>query len=301
MRVFTTFVLLVVPLVVASCGEDRVSTKPKPPVIGDEILFSSNRTEFLTDLYVVNVDGVGLYRMTADTLEDWQPRWSPDGTKIVFVHRSDPHGDSTNVTVMNADGSNRIRLTRNFRDSNPSWSPDGSQIAYQNGYDMRNQLWVMNADGSSRHLLIDADSLEAVRDISWTSQNTFLGGDWLGLVQFDADGKNRTRIVSLWNAADSYPRMSPDGSKIAFEWEGPLQGGYPTNIYLVNADGSDLKPITDAMNHVGHPVWSPDGTRIAFTGNDFVLWTMNADGSDPAPVLLNTPFYNLSDYPGDWK
>ena len=75
---------------------------------------------------------------------DLAPSWSPDGTKIAF--QSDRQTDYA-VWVMNADGSNPIRLTTPSTPAGaPSWSPDGTRIAYEQGGD----IWVMNVDGSRK-------------------------------------------------------------------------------------------------------------------------------------------------------
>ncbi len=82
---------------------------------------------------------------------DVEPAFSPDGAKIAFTsHRS--WNDNTEIYVMNADGSNQIRLTSNAgHDFQPAWSPDGTKIAYIRVFDKIN---VMNADGSGQTLSI---------------------------------------------------------------------------------------------------------------------------------------------------
>ncbi|HKQ19856.1 MAG TPA: hypothetical protein VJW75_08940 [Candidatus Eisenbacteria bacterium] len=243
--------------------------------------------------------------MTSDTLYDGESRWSPDGTKIAFVHHN---GDSLNVFVMNADGTNRTRLTNRYEVRGPCWSPDGSQIAYQSGHSYGqgnpNQLWVMNADGTAPHVVIDYDSLNGANQISWTPRNTFLGVDGFNLLEFDADGKNRRQIMPLrLYSFEVYPRMSPDGTKIAFGWTGPYgPGGYPPNIYVVNADGTNLKQLTDELNRAIYPAWSPDGSKIAYTKGSGTIWIMNADGSDQHEVPLPNYFWAWPfDLMGDWK
>jgi Tol biopolymer transport system component len=78
----------------------------------------------------------------------YDPAWSPDGTKLAFDH---PSGENdTGIWVMNADGSNPVRLTSS-EDARPAWSPDGTKIAFQsrregNGW----QIYTMNADGSNQ-------------------------------------------------------------------------------------------------------------------------------------------------------
>jgi Tol biopolymer transport system component len=99
------------------------------------------------DIYTVNVDGTGLAKLTTNSpnnhVEDVEPAWSPDGTRIAFSDiRS---GDFTSIYVMNPDGNNRMRLTNGSYDHSPSWSPDGTKVAFRRLYD----VYVMNADGTN--------------------------------------------------------------------------------------------------------------------------------------------------------
>ncbi|TMG01061.1 MAG: hypothetical protein E6I06_16085, partial [Chloroflexi bacterium] len=74
------------------------------------------------------------------------------------------------------------------------------------------------------------------------------------------------------------PVWSPDGSKIAFS----AYDGSNTGIYVMNADGSGLRNLTNKSAFTAVPQWSPDGRQIAFVGDG--LYVMNADGSGIARV-----------------
>src|SRR6266478_5144704 len=108
-------------------------------------------------IYVMNSDGSNVGQLTfadtardsltghiKDTTSNFHPAWSLDGTRIAF--QSDRQ-TAYAVWVMNADGSNPVRLTDPSTSAGaPSWSPDGTRIAYEQDGD----IWVMNADGSRK-------------------------------------------------------------------------------------------------------------------------------------------------------
>jgi Tol biopolymer transport system component len=79
------------------------------------------------------------------------------------------------------------------------------------------------------------------------------------------------------------PVFSPDGSRIAFRGypKGAMSGGANYDIYVMGTDGSDVSNLTgpDDPQGQGYAQWSPDGSMIAYEGDDG-LYVMSADGSD---------------------
>jgi Tol biopolymer transport system component len=114
---------------------------------------------------LVNANGARPRRLTrnpygSETAYEYDPAWSPDGSKIAFTADSG-EGGTTWIDVINADGSRQRQLTNLKRDglcendSKPAWAPSGRKIAFarasENGDDER--LYIMNGDGREQHAL----------------------------------------------------------------------------------------------------------------------------------------------------
>jgi Tol biopolymer transport system component len=95
------------------------------------------------------------------------------------------------------------------------------------------------------------------------------------------DGTGRRKLVDLGHRSAGGLAWSPDGSTLAFGASTP--DGSSNQIYVMDADGSRLRTLTEPdLNATGN-WWSPDGSRIAFFTGGYLalhLTTMASDGSD---------------------
>jgi Tol biopolymer transport system component len=113
-----------------------------------QIAFQSNR-DGNDEIYVVNVDGSGLARLTNNAASDGHPTWSPEGKRIAFESNRD---GKFQLYVMNADGSNVTRVTDVGENRRPYWCPSCyERIVFASNRDGGTwSVYATNADGSNQ-------------------------------------------------------------------------------------------------------------------------------------------------------
>jgi Tol biopolymer transport system component len=227
----------------------------------------------------------------------WQPRWSPDGTKIAvgLAVGNRYSGYASVIYIVNADGSGKRLLADdpNRSEGAPAWSPDGSMLAYVTG-DTTGEIWVIDSDGRNKRRLTEG------ADPTWSPDGrrlAFVKPNAQGvrgeLFVFDLDGSRATRITT---GPDRAPDWSPDGELIAFE-RNLLQNGLGS-IFTVRPDGSGERRLTEPYDQ--SPAWSPDGRKIAF-GRRGRIWVMNRDGSRARNVTRTRSTAFVWESEPDWQ
>jgi Tol biopolymer transport system component len=177
------------------------------------------------------------------------------------------------IYTMDPDGSNVQNLTTAFdpefgagwTDAGPAWSPDGTKLTFTSNRDALNErVWVMDADGSNQAALTPDD----------------------GIARFGAS----------W---------SPDGARIAYTMGADYQTTFDWDIHVMDADGTNDVDITSPNQTLAYddytPSWSPDGSRIVFTGvreGALEILSVNPDGTGELNLTAddNPPYANINDY-----
>lgn len=231
-------------------------------------------------------------RLTHTDARNGQGFWSPDGERISFV--SDRDG-SWQVYVMNGDGSGLRRLTRVADPVGwPSWSPDGRWILFYAGQDAGYRIYRVGADGGEPSLVQDDGFADFRPSLSPDGRKLLF--DRYGasdppshdLFVRDLESGELTPVAPH-PGYDSDARWSPDGSHIAFHSDRHGSERYDTDVYVVRADGSELRRLTRQGG--SYPAWSPDGSRIVYVAavdGDRELWLVSADGGS-ATRLTRAP------------
>jgi TolB protein len=123
---------------------------------GQARAFVQNDGRGVPQVYVYSQYYGGTWQVTFNTGMSYDPVWSPAGDRLAYVSTE---GGNDDVYVVDTDGKNQQRLTFNQWewDKHPSWSPDGTQIVFWSNQDSgRKQLWIVNADGTNRRLLLNS-------------------------------------------------------------------------------------------------------------------------------------------------
>lgn len=114
----------------------------------DETAYSSSNGE----IFIMNIDGSNITRLTNREGFDGGAQFSPDGSKIAFYGKTEK--GNYEIFLMNPDGTNIENLTNDeLEDYSPSWSPDGNWIAYTKGNSENYDVWVINLKTKIKHRL----------------------------------------------------------------------------------------------------------------------------------------------------
>ncbi len=273
-----------------------------------KLIFQSNRGgESCDKIWIMNIDGSGKRKVSPDHGAHTCSYFFPDGRKVLFASTSHLPGDcppkpklpggvrymwplyAYDIFTANADGSGLKRITDNPKyDAEPIISGDGKKIVFGSQRKGDFDIYMMNADGSNVKRLTDRVGYD--------------GGPW-----FSPDGK---KIV--WRA------WYPQTEKERAQWRECMDKDYilsfPLDIWVMDADGSAKRRLTDNGATNWSPSWHPDGKRIIFSsnmddwreelktfGHNFELYLIHVDGTGLERITYNNVFDSFPMFSHDGK
>lgn len=200
--------------------------------------------------------------------------FAPSGHILFIESHSSRYEYSADLYVVDTDGTNLTRLTprEGFSVSQVAVSPDGSRIAYMSTYDGNPEIYVVNIDGSGFRRVTN----NTVEDSfpTWHPDNTKLAYSSEGIIKVLSLNEGATPVPLTDQAITGqawYPKWSPDGQQIAFmgyQDRGP--GRIHHQIFVMNADGSDLIQLTDVDSSAVFPIWSPDSQQLIISVKEVI-------------------------------
>ena len=262
-----------------------------------QFLITSVRTGD-TEIFLINpVTGDAFNITKAPNSEERYPAWHPNGKQVIFTSNRED-GKTYNYYIANLDGSNLKKISNLSKGSVAYWASftsDGKWIYFNEGNSSK--IFRVKPDGTHQEEVTDGRDANISPDgkkLVFTQKGQ---KDW-GVWTMDSDGKNRKQIIPNESEIGGIaPVWSPDSKRVAFS----MQVGEIAEIFSCNADGSDLRKLTDIKQISSSQAYSPNGKFITFrvtneaywrdtkkmkqvydekAGDKRPIWVMNVDGSN---------------------
>lgn len=240
-----------------------------------------------SQIYTIRPDGSGTHQLThlGPGHNAFDPHWSPDGRRIVYV--SDIAGSAA-VWVMQSDGAHSRQLFSDpgYDHFSPSWSPDGHRLVLTRCSQFLRTcaLAVVRCDGTGLHVIIDGNwnfgQPVWSPDGRWLAYTSDKGGFDARLWVVRTNGDDPHAIAPASLVADR-PAWSPDSRQITFTGD-PVNG----RLFAIHRDGSGLRALTQGGSIYG--TWSPDQRRLvllSFSSGQPALAVANSDARAQTTIV----------------
>lgn len=278
---------------------------------GSEIVF-----DLLGDIYSMPVTGGNAKLLRGGHPYDVQPRFSPDGKKILFTSDA---GGGDNIWYMNRDGSQAVQITKeNFRLlNNATWMPDGEYIVARKHFTSTRSLgagemWLYHiSGGSGLQLTTRKNDQQDVNEpcVSPDGRYVYFSEDMYpgGFFQYNKDPNNQIFMIRRFDrekgivenitggpGGAARPQLSHDGKLMAFV----KRVRSKTVLYLRNLESGDEWPIYDQLTKDQQEAWTVFGVYTGFAwmpgDRQIVIWSngkimkIDADGMNKASEIAFT-------------
>jgi Tol biopolymer transport system component len=202
-------------------------------------------------LYLMNIDGTNIQRLTNVDYKVWVPVWSPDGQKIAC-------SSDSGIVVVDLEGKAES-ITKVKPNDWYDWSYDSRKLTISRRNGLYSQIYILDSELRTESKITASERYNyfpswrpGSNEILFTSSIPDYGSD---LIISNVDGTvQKTLLHQSWISS---PAWSPDGSKIAF-----IDGN--SDLAIIDFDGTNLKVVNTVPGACLQPIWSPDGNFILY-------------------------------------
>jgi TolB protein len=207
---------------------------------------------------------IDLSHSTGANIDNVEPSLSPDRKWVAYASN---RGGAWEIYAASTDGKAIQAVTDDSLSINvsPVWSPDGRSLVYESARNGTWNLFLFDVQSGQEQQLTDTQAADIdpfwspdSRQIVFESQRS---GSWQ-IYAFDV-ASQQVKQLTDGQGDDFNPMYSPDGKYIVFRAYRPDNSKLSV-LFLMNADGSNPRAISDSHSNATAQVWSPDGTLIAY-------------------------------------
>jgi len=230
--------------------------------LGGHVLFHRREQTGWMNIYVLDPETGDLTQLTKGQGNNYDPAWSPDGSRIAFISDRDRKPPYGTIWLMNADGSDPHPLleTGDYIELGPTWSPDGTRIAFQSnrGEGVNPDIFILDIASGALTNLTNHPNMDA--NPAWSPDGTKIAfvSDRSGNPEIwvvNTDGSELRQITKRPSLGDWRPDWSPDGRSLIFE-------SYPTVaprlLYIQDLDDAEAREVETFSVWNMWPAWVTD-------------------------------------------